>query len=131
MRSKILQEILDETPKDVEIFVRLYADIVVRINQVLAEKGMSQKDFAESMGKKQSEISKWLSGNHNFTLRSLAKVMAELDEVILYVPKQHIFKGSMDSKVIMTVHKNRGIHIPKNFNKFKLIPQNLEHASAS
>lgn len=27
MRSKIFQEIWDETPEDVEIFVRLYADL--------------------------------------------------------------------------------------------------------
>ena len=43
MRSKIFQEILDETPEDVEIFVRLYADLVVRINQLLLENNISKK----------------------------------------------------------------------------------------
>ena len=42
MRSKIFQEILDETPEDVEIFVRLYADLVVRINQLLLENNISK-----------------------------------------------------------------------------------------
>ena len=37
MRSKIAQRILDETPKDVEIFVRLYSDITVRINQIYGD----------------------------------------------------------------------------------------------
>ena len=32
------------------------------------------------------EISKWLGGNHNFTLRSLAKLQAELGEEIIQVP---------------------------------------------
>ena len=86
MRSKVLQEILDETPKDVKIFVRLYADILKRVHQILEEKEMSQKELAELLAKKPSEISKWLGGNHNFTLRSLAKLQAELGEEIIQVP---------------------------------------------
>lgn len=38
MRSKIFQEILDETPEDVKIFVRLYANLVIRINQLSGKK---------------------------------------------------------------------------------------------
>jgi len=34
MRSKVLQKIVDETPKEVKIFVRLYADILKRIHQI-------------------------------------------------------------------------------------------------
>ena len=37
MRSKIFQEILDETPKDVEMLVRIYADRLIYINQLLCE----------------------------------------------------------------------------------------------
>ena len=88
MRSKIFQEILDETPEDVEIFVRLYADLVVRINQLLVENNISKKQLADKMDKKPSEISKWLSGEHNFTLRSLAKLSAELGEPLMEVPKR-------------------------------------------
>ena len=46
MRSKIFQKILDETPKDVEVFVRLYGDLIVRINQLLREKNINQKELA-------------------------------------------------------------------------------------
>lgn len=38
MRSKIFQEILDETPKGVKIFVSFYANLVIRINQLLGKK---------------------------------------------------------------------------------------------
>lgn len=86
MRSKVLQNILDETPKDVAIFVDKYADLVLRINQILSEKGYTQKSLAEKMEKRPSEIHKWLSGDHNFTLRSIAKLEAELGEVLLAVP---------------------------------------------
>ncbi len=38
MRSKIAKRILDKTPKEVEIFARMYGDLVVRINSLLKEK---------------------------------------------------------------------------------------------
>lgn len=88
MRSKTVDRLLKSTPKDVEIFVDLYADLVVRINQLLREKGITQKQLAEKMEKSPSEISKWLSGEHNFTLRSLSKLSAELGEPLLEVPSR-------------------------------------------
>ncbi len=88
MRSKVFQRILDNTPNDVDIFVDWYADLVVRINQLLRENDISKKELAEKMDKKPSEISKWLSGEHNFTLRSLAKLSAELGEPLMEVSKR-------------------------------------------
>ena len=46
MRNKILQEALNEIPKETKIFVRLYTDIVSRINQLLELKNMSQMVFS-------------------------------------------------------------------------------------
>lgn len=88
MRSKVLQRILDKTPKDVEIFVDKYADLVLRINQILYEKGYTQKSLADKLEKRPSEIHKWLNGDHNFTLRSIAKLEAELGEILLEVPQR-------------------------------------------
>jgi transcriptional regulator with XRE-family HTH domain len=85
MRSKIAKQILDETPEEIKIFVRQYTDIVVRINQLLEKKGYSQKDLAEKMNKKPSEINKWLKGTHNLTLKTLAKLEAELGEPIISI----------------------------------------------
>jgi transcriptional regulator with XRE-family HTH domain len=105
MRSKIAQRILNETPEDVKIFVRLYADITIRINQILKEKKISQKDLAESLGKKPSEISKWLNGEHNFTLRSLAKIQAELGEEIVIIPKVQQNQSAVHGKASMVVYR--------------------------
>ena len=116
MRSPVFQRILDNTPKDVEIFVRLYSDIIVRINYLLKEKGYNQKDLAEKLAKKPSEISKWLNGNHNFTLRSLAKLEAELGESILYVPRHVTFKSYGEKKTTMTVYRNDRINTKVEFN---------------
>jgi len=83
MRSKVARRIQDETPEEVRIFVRQYTDIVVRINNILQAKGYTQKDLAERMNKKPSEINKWLKGNHNLTLKTIAKLEAELGEPII------------------------------------------------
>lgn len=88
MRSKTVDRLLKSTPKDVAIFVDWYADLVVRINQLLRENDISKKELAQKMDKQPSEISKWLSGEHNFTLRSLAKLSAELGEPLMEVPKR-------------------------------------------
>lgn len=88
MRSKTVDRLLKATPQDTKIFVDLYADLVVRINDLLNEKGMSKKELAQKLDKNPSEISKWLSGDHNFTLRSLSKLQAELGEPLLEVPQK-------------------------------------------
>lgn len=96
MRSPALKRILDRTPEDVKIFVRLYADLVVRIHAVMRAQGLSQNQLASRMDKKPSEISKWLNGNHNLTLKSIAKLQAELGETLITVPETNApayFKG--------------------------------------
>ncbi len=93
MRSKVAKRIQDETPEEVRIFVRQYTDIVLRINQILQAKGYTQKDLADRMKKKPSEINKWLKGNHNLTLKTLAKLEAELGEPIISISTAQPRKG--------------------------------------
>jgi transcriptional regulator with XRE-family HTH domain len=92
MRSKIAKKMQDETPREVRIFVRQYTDIVIRINELLSAKGYTQKDLADKMNKKPSEINKWLKGTHNLTLKTLAKLEAELGEPIIYTSLDQLRK---------------------------------------
>lgn len=45
-----------------------------RIADVLTAKGISQKQFAEMIGRSESEISDWLSGDRNFTIDTLSDI---------------------------------------------------------
>jgi transcriptional regulator with XRE-family HTH domain len=119
MRSKIAQRILDETPPEVRIFVRKYGDIVVRINQLIREKGYTQKKLADQLQKTPSEISKWLGGDHNFTLRSLAKLEAELGAEIIYVPKKDSFHVQRGGQVKATAVKAEPISGKVSFKDTK------------
>ena len=118
MRSKVAQRILNETPEEVRVFVRKYADIVVRVHQLLREKGWSQKDLAEKLEKTPSEVSKWLSGEHNFTLRSLAKLEVELGGSIIYVPKKDSFHVQMGAQLKLQ-QKNLNLY-PHGFHSSML-----------
>merc|ERR1711879_1144676 len=106
MRSKIAQRLESQVPEETKIFVAKYADIVVRINALIKEKGYTQKSLAARLGKKPSEISKWLNGEHNFTLRSLAKLEAELGETIIHVSQHRTFVSLKTKPITMTVHSN-------------------------
>ncbi len=83
MRSKIAGKILSETSEEERIFVRQYTNIVIRIHELMKRNGFSQKDLADRMNKKPSEVNKWLKGNHNLTLKTIAKLEAELGDSII------------------------------------------------
>jgi len=68
------------------IFVKKNLAISDQVEVLLSEKGWSQKELAQRMGKSESEISKWLSGLHNLTLKSIAKLEAELGSEIITTP---------------------------------------------
>jgi transcriptional regulator with XRE-family HTH domain len=102
MKNSLARQILAETPPETRQFVRRYGQLVTRIADLMEERGWSQKDLAEKMGKSPSEISKWLSGEHNLTLRTLAKLEVELGEDIFSIPKSTKFKVH-SSKVIKLI----------------------------
>ena len=67
--------------------VSLNVDIANRIYDLLKEKKMTQREFAARMGKRESEISRWLTGSHGFTTTTLAKIAAVLGEPVVMVKK--------------------------------------------
>lgn len=52
--------------------------LAARIADAIKKQGLTQKEFAAKLDKKPSEISKWLSGNHNFTHDILCDIQSVL-----------------------------------------------------
>ena len=48
--------------------------IASNIADALTAKGLAKKQFAQKVGRKPSEVTKWLSGTHNFTLDTLTDI---------------------------------------------------------
>lgn len=84
-RSSILEARRAKVSPDVRRRVDLSFMIVDRIHSILVEKGLRQKDLANLLGKKESEISKWMRGTHNFTIETIISIENVLGMPILRV----------------------------------------------
>ncbi|MEY3369173.1 MAG: hypothetical protein RI973_2328 [Bacteroidota bacterium] len=78
----------EKGPEDIERFVDKNLDISQQVHAILEEKGWTQGQFAEKLGKTDAEVSKWLSGMHNLTLKSIAKMEAVLGTDIILTPQK-------------------------------------------
>ena len=65
--------------------VQLSAGIIARIDRILKEKNMTQRDLARKLGKSEAVVSRWITGFPNFTLRSLSQLSAALGEPLIQV----------------------------------------------
>lgn len=72
-------------PADIKAEVDLSFAISDRIDFLMHEKGLSKKQFADAIGRHPSEITKWLSGQHNFTIATLAMLSSFFDQPIITV----------------------------------------------
>lgn len=83
--NSLFREELAKIPQDVRKQVDMSWAIADKIDALLKAKGMSQKEFAHLMGKTEPEVSRWLGGTHNFTLRTLAKISVVLGEDVIKI----------------------------------------------
>lgn len=84
-RSSIIEARRAKVAPDTRDRVELSFLIVDRIHKTLEERGLRQKDLANLLGKKESEISKWMRGTHNFTIETILSIERVLDTHILKV----------------------------------------------
>ena len=81
--NSTFKQMVAEVPADVKIEVDLSFAIADRIDALIKKKGLTKKEFADSIGKRPSEVTKWLSGQHNFTIRTLAMLSDYFDEALI------------------------------------------------
>jgi transcriptional regulator with XRE-family HTH domain len=86
--SPLIQSLLAEiTPEEHERTVKQMM-MSARIEDGIIAKGWNKGDFAKKMGKNPSEVSKWLSGSHNFTLDTLTDIQRVLGIQLLCVEEE-------------------------------------------
>ena len=94
-----LKNAKDDIPEDVRIYVRKSMDILDHLHELMEKNNINQRQLAERMGKKETEVSKWLNGVQNFTLKTLSKLEVALGSPIVQVPA----KINNDKNVITIV----------------------------
>lgn len=83
--AEMLKAVPEEARRESE---RSFA-IAGRIKEILQRKRWSQADFAKAAGKKEAEISKWMSGTHNFTIRTISFIETVLGEDVISIKRYH------------------------------------------
>lgn len=85
-RAKIsLRELLGEIKPEERESARLSFQISNRLDYLMQEKGLTKKQLADAIGKRPSEITRWLSGEHNFTIATLAMLSSFFGQPIICV----------------------------------------------
>ena len=60
--NNLFEKYLERVDPEIRNEVSLNIDIANRIYDLIKKKGMTQREFAALMGKRESEVSRWLSG---------------------------------------------------------------------
>ena len=79
--NRIVSSIPDNIRREVDIEMAVSNSFYV----LMTLKGLSKAEFARSIGKRPCEITKWLSGQHNFTLSTLAMLSSFFGQPIIIV----------------------------------------------
>lgn len=100
----LFDELVEQIPQETRRHHDMLVEIGDRIVEILKRKGWSQTEFAKAMGKRDSEISKWLGGGHNFTIATIVKIETVLGEDIISVKK---YRKPVSGYVLMPEGKRR------------------------
>ncbi len=80
-------EMLGPLPAEKVLAADYQFDVADRIEALMKERGLNQKQLAMAIGHRPSEISKWLSGQHNFTLKTIAMLTHFFGKPLITVVK--------------------------------------------
>lgn len=75
-----------EVSPEIMLETQLSADIIERVETILKEKKMTQRDLAKKLNKSEAVVSRWTTGFPNLTLRSIAQLSIALGEPLIKIP---------------------------------------------
>jgi len=116
-KNKILDKIRKYRSKYVDIFVDYTFDLSKRIQFLLDKKSMDQKELAKALGKNESEISKWMSGSHNFTLKTVARIEEILGDKLLEIVNEEDLGN--EEKINVYFINSEQVYSPRDYNSLK------------
>lgn len=78
-------EMVAQVPSEIKTEVNLQFDVSQRVYELMVARGLNKRQLAEQTGHRPSEVTKWLSGQHNFTLRTIAMLTSFFGQPIIFV----------------------------------------------
>lgn len=84
---------------EIERFIDKNLSITEKVRLALEQKEWKSQDLAKAMGKSPSEVSKWLTGMHNLTLKSIVKMEIALGVDLIEIEPdkkiQYVYLGTI------------------------------------
>ena len=88
--SPLIRRMLREITPTEKMQTKNKLILAARLEDLIIAKGWNKKEFAVRANKNPSEVTKWLSGTHNFTIDTLAEIAVVLGVSVseLFAPQK-------------------------------------------
>jgi transcriptional regulator with XRE-family HTH domain len=133
-KSPFIDALLKDISKEESVKTEKRMLLAARIDEVIKAKGWKQKDLAKALKKSPSEISKWLSGTHNFTSDSLFDLEHVLNTCLINLEcvqakedKTYRFNISIKTSDYSKLTASGHIGSINNMNKSKASKRNFHY----
>lgn len=106
MNSKTKEKYLEfkrRKSTKISTYVGLSDDIALSIINALKKANISKTEFAKKVGKDTSVVSKWLNGQHNFTIKTIVDIENALNQKIVY-PTIKINKEDLINRPVLVMN---------------------------
>lgn len=86
MALNVFNRLLNAIPQHERVESDIAFRVAQRVDFLMRKNNISQSDLARGLDKDHAQISRWMSGMHNFSLRTLAELEIFFKEEILVSP---------------------------------------------
>ena len=83
--NELFRQCLSAIPDEQRAEFDLSFGIAERLDTLLKQRGITQHELSVRLGKRDSEVSKWLTGRHNFTTNSIARIEMAIGEKLITI----------------------------------------------
>ncbi|MEW4923421.1 helix-turn-helix transcriptional regulator [Algibacter sp. 2305UL17-15] len=115
MASKAYLNALKEIPEHVQNDVIGSLEIANEIHLILEQKHLCAADLARMLNKSESEVSKWLTGLHNFTFKTVRKISKALEVDLVVTQSSKITEYEVKIETLQDEIKNLKRKVNPNF----------------
>lgn len=114
MNPEIRKKYLDrkkENAKKTSSYVDLSDNIAISILEALKRANINKTEFAKKIGKDASVISRWLNGQHNFTVKTIVDIENTLNQKIIFTSNKINQTKNIDKPLVVlrfdSIYKNK------------------------
>lgn len=110
-KENMIDQWLEENRNpEIDSFIEKNLAITERVRLAMEHKGWKSQDLAKAMDKNPSEVSKWLTGMHNLTLKSIIKMEVALGIDLMHTEPvkeyEYVYLGSIQNQMDLLLKAN-------------------------